>query len=89
MKSRDRKWTLAKLTWGLCALIAGGAFFIWGAAALGWIEDAAGAPGVIMQGLGGIAGVLGLYGAANVAQKGVVGAHYRAELDDRKGRADE
>jgi hypothetical protein len=44
----------------------------------------AGAGGIITQGLSGIGGVLALYGAANVAQKGVVGKNYRPELDDRR-----
>ena len=77
---RDRKWKLAVATWILCAVIAAGAF-------TRWLVDptSAGAVTMVMQGLGGIAGVLGLYGAVNVAQKGVVGKHYRPELDKGGG----
>jgi hypothetical protein len=80
MSSRDRKWRLALWTWLLCALLVVGAFGR-------WMSDptVAGAGGIITQGLSGIGGVLALYGAANVAQKGVVGKNYRPELDDKNG----
>jgi len=77
MSARDRKWTLAKAAFAVGAVIA-----LSGLA--GWWLGNPGAAGIIAQGLGTIAGVLTLYGAANVAQKGVVGANYRPELDDRQ-----
>lgn len=77
MSARDRKWKLAK-----AAFVIGAVISLSGLA--GWGLGQEGAAGIIAQGLGTIAGVLTLYGAANVAQKGVVGAHYRSELDDRQ-----
>jgi hypothetical protein len=71
---RDRKWILARWAMGLGTTVALTAL-------VAWLCGTEGAPAVLMQGLGTVGAVLGLYGAANVAQKGVVGKHYRRELD--------
>lgn len=76
MSNKDRKWKLAVWTWGLCA----GVVIL---STMRWVfaPTTEGAVTMVMQGFGGIGGVLALYGAANVAQKGVVGKNYRSELD--------
>ena len=76
----SRKWVLAVATWILCAVVVL-------VGTVRWIFDptSAGATTLIAQGLSGIGAVIALYGAANVAQKGVIGKNYRAELDEGRG----
>ena len=81
---KDKKWKLALWTWILCAFLIIAAMISWLLSVFGLVESAEGAGGIITQGLGGIAGILALYGAANVWQKEVIGKNYKAELDDRK-----
>jgi len=88
MSSKDRKWRLAKWTWILCAGIIIIALVMWVVSA--FTEKGASNPAsLITQGLSGIGGVLALYSAANVSQKGVIGKNYQPDLNDKKGGKDE
>lgn len=60
----NRKWTLARWSMVLatCVIASG---------IVGYFIGKEGAAGIIMQGLGGVAGVLSIYGAVNVTQKSV------------------
>lgn len=62
---QNRKWRLA--LWGMALGTA-----IAAVAIVGWICGHDGAPGILGQGLGLITLVLGMYSAANVANKRVV-----------------
>ena len=75
---RNKKWILSLWAQVLCTgvVIVG---------LIGFMLERSDSMGVLMQGLGGIAGVLTIYGAVNVAQKNVISKNYVPELDDTKG----
>ena len=79
---KDRKWKLA--IWGMIlgTLIAA-------IAVVGWTVKIPGAAGILGQGLGIVTLVFGMYSAANVSQKSVIGKNYIPELNDQKGEARE
>jgi hypothetical protein len=71
---KNKKWKLA--VWGM---ILGTCISV--ASLVGWVFGADGALGVLGQGLGTVALVLGMYSAANVVQKQVISSNYRPELN--------
>jgi len=71
---KSKKWILAQWSAGLGTIIAI-------AGVVGVLCSVEGATAMVTQGVGLIAGTLTIYGVENVVQKGVVGAHYREELD--------
>lgn len=73
----SKKWTLA--LWGM---ILGSAIAV--IAIAGWWISKPGAAGILTQGLGIVTLIFGGYSAANVSQKGVIGKHYKPELDKER-----